>query len=85
MFPKKSLFLLFLSATPALFLFVPAQQKKLQAVLRHISREFDAGRQYTEKQVNEIIGRFHADTASLRRAMIDYKLMQRKDGKYWRV
>jgi hypothetical protein len=63
---------------------IPAQQKKLQAILRHIAREFETGRQYTEKQVNEIVARFHADTASLRRAMIDYKIMQRKDGKYWR-
>jgi DNA-binding transcriptional ArsR family regulator len=64
---------------------IPAQQKKLQAILRHIVKEFEMSRQYTEKQVNETLARFHADTASLRRAMIDYKLMQRADGKYWRV
>ncbi len=64
---------------------IPAQQKKLQAILRHILREFEAEKRYTEKQVNEIIGRFHADTASLRRALIDYKLMQRTNGIYWRA
>ncbi|HLF00582.1 MAG TPA: metalloregulator ArsR/SmtB family transcription factor [Anaerolineales bacterium] len=64
---------------------IPAQQKKLQAILRHIVKEFESGRQYSEKHVNEIVARFHADTASLRRAMIDHKLMQRSDGKYWRV
>ncbi|HLB49977.1 MAG TPA: metalloregulator ArsR/SmtB family transcription factor [Anaerolineales bacterium] len=64
---------------------IPAQQKKLQAILRHIVKAFEPGRQYTEGQVNEIIARFHADTASLRRAMTDFKFMQRADGKYWRT
>lgn len=64
---------------------IPAQQKKLQAILRHIVQEFERSRHYTENQVNEILARFHADTASLRRALISYKLMQRANGKYWRV
>ena len=64
---------------------IPAQYKKQQVVLRYIVKEFAPGREYTEKQVNEIIARFHPDTASLRRAMIDGKLMQRANGKYWRV
>jgi hypothetical protein len=64
---------------------IPAQFKKQLAVLRHIVKEFAPDRQYAEKQVNEIIARFHPDTASLRRAMIDHKLMQRAEGKYWRL
>jgi len=64
---------------------IPAQQKKLQAVLRHILREFEPQREYGERQVNEILARFHPDTASLRRAMIGYRLMQRAHGKYWRL
>jgi len=64
---------------------IPAQQKKLLAVLRHIVKEFEPGREYDEKQVNEIIARFHPDTARLRREMIGHKLMQRARGKYWRV
>jgi hypothetical protein len=64
---------------------IPAQQKKLRAILKHIVKAFEPSRQYTEGQVNEIIARFHADTASLRRAMIDFKFMQRADGKYWRT
>ena len=63
---------------------IPAQQKKLQAVLRHILQEFEPNREYGERQVNEILAGFHPDTASLRRAMISYKLMQRAHGKYWR-
>ena len=63
---------------------IPAQYKKQQVVLRHIVKTFESQRQYTEKQVNEILAQFHPDTASLRRAMIDTKLMARANGKYWR-
>ena len=64
---------------------IPAQQKKLQAVLRFLVKEFEPERQYGEKHVNETLARFHEDTASLRRAMIGYKLMRRAEGKYWRT
>lgn len=64
---------------------IPAQQKKLEALLKHIVKEFTPDRHYSEKQVNEMLARFHADTASLRRALIEIKLMRRADGKYWRV
>jgi DNA-binding transcriptional ArsR family regulator len=64
---------------------IPAQYKKQLAVLRYIVKEFAPGQQYAEKQVNEVIARFHPDTASLRRAMIDTQLMQRANGKYWRL
>jgi hypothetical protein len=66
---------------------IPAAQKKLQAVLRHIVRAFHPERRYTEKHVNQVLSRFHPDTASLRRYLISYKLMARDaDGAhYWRV
>jgi hypothetical protein len=64
---------------------IPAQQKKLLAVLRHVLKEFEPGREYSEKQVNDIIAHFHEDTASLRREMIGHKLMRRANGKYWRM
>jgi hypothetical protein len=64
---------------------IPAQQKKLLVVLRHIVQAFDDGRRYAEKDVNAILARYHADTASLRRELIGHKLMARKGGQYWRV
>jgi DNA-binding transcriptional ArsR family regulator len=64
---------------------IPAQQKKLQVVLRHVVQVFEPGREYVEKTINERLKRFHADTASLRRALIGYKLMARENGKYWRL
>lgn len=64
---------------------IPAQRKKREVVLRHILNDFKPGVHYTEKQVNEILGRFHEDTATLRREMIAYKLMGRAEGEYWRI
>jgi len=64
---------------------IPAQQKKLLAILRHLAIAFEPGRRYPEREVNEILARYHPDTASLRRALIDYKLMQRAQGQYWRL
>ncbi len=66
---------------------IPAQRKKLEAVLRHVVRAFEPGTRYSEQQVNEILSRFHEDTASLRRELVGSKLMQREGGggDYWRV
>ena len=66
---------------------IPAQRKKLEAVLRHIVKAFEPGKRYSEKQVNKILSGFHEDTASLRRELIGYGLMKREGGggEYWRV
>jgi DNA-binding HxlR family transcriptional regulator len=64
---------------------IPAQQKKREVILRHILKEFQPEVHYTEKQVNEILARFHDDTATLRREMIAYKMMKRVEGEYWRI
>src|SRR5947209_5515500 len=37
---------------------IPAQQKKLLVVLRHLLEQFEPGPAYPEKQVNEILARF---------------------------
>lgn len=65
---------------------IPAQMKKLEAILRYIVKSFKVGKRYTEKQVNEILSQYHEDTASLRRELIGYKLMKREGGggEYWR-
>jgi predicted transcriptional regulator len=65
---------------------IPAQRKKLEAVLRHVVKAFKPGKRYSEKQVNEILKNYHADTASLRRELVGAKLMKREGGggEYWR-
>lgn len=66
---------------------IPSQRKKLEAVLRHVVKAFDMGKRYNEKRVNEILAKYHEDTATLRRELIGYKLMERESGggEYWRV
>jgi len=65
----------------------PAQEKKFQSILRYVLKEFEPGRRYPEKEVNEIILRFNEDTASIRRGFIEYKMMAREGGggDYWRI
>jgi DNA-binding HxlR family transcriptional regulator len=64
---------------------VPAQRKKLEAVLRHVVKSFKLDRRYNEKQVNEILYRYYDDTATLRRELIGYGLMRRENNDYWRT
>ncbi len=66
---------------------IPAQRKKLEAVLRYVVKAFQPGKRYSERKVNEILGRFHEDTATLRRELVGYHLMEREGGggAYWRV
>ena len=66
---------------------LPAQQKKLEAILRYVVKAFDVGKRYSEKQVNEILSGYHEDTATLRRELVGFKLMQREGGggEYCRV
>jgi predicted transcriptional regulator len=66
---------------------LPAQRKKLEAILRYVVSAFDLGKRYSEKQVNEILSRYHEDTATLRRELVGFGLMQREGGggEYWRT
>jgi predicted transcriptional regulator len=64
---------------------LPAQRKKLEAVLRYAVQRFEFDARYTERQVNEILASLHDDTAAMRRGMIEVRLMDRDHGIYWRV
>jgi DNA-binding transcriptional ArsR family regulator len=65
---------------------IPVQRKKLDVILRFILPEFESGAKYSEKQVNEILARFHADTATLRRELIGGGMLARSRGgsEYWK-
>jgi predicted transcriptional regulator len=66
---------------------LPAQKKKLEAVLRYVVEAFEPGKRYTEKRVNEILKGYFHDTATLRRELVGFGLMKREGGgrEYWRV
>ena len=65
----------------------PAQQKKYEAILRHVAQSFEPRQRYSEEQVNEILSHFSDDYASLRRDLVAFGYMAREGGggDYWRV
>ena len=65
---------------------IPSTDNKLLIILNFIVDVFSFDTNYTEKEVNTILRRFHPDTAALRRYLVDYGLMAREsDGtRYWR-
>jgi len=64
---------------------LPAQRKKLEVILRYVMRDFKPEMRYSEKQVNEILARYHPDTATLRRELVVNKILMRDSGgaEYW--
>jgi predicted transcriptional regulator len=66
---------------------IPSQRKKLLVILNRLVEAFKPGVEYSEKDVNEILARYHPDTASLRRELIGFRMMARAtDGsRYWRI
>ena len=64
---------------------IPAQYKKRRYVMEEIARSFEWGRLYDEKEVSAILRNFNDDFASLRREMIDQRIMMRENGRYWLV
>jgi hypothetical protein len=64
---------------------IPTQRAKKLIVLDRLAQEFDVGLRYSERQVNAILRRFHADVASLRRYLVDEGFLDRESGVYWRA
>ena len=64
---------------------IPTQRKKREIVLAQILEQFDFTREYPEKEVNEIILRYHEDFCTIRREMIAFGMMTRDHEIYKRV
>ena len=66
---------------------IPPAKNRLLIILNFIVDVFEFDTDYTEKEVNTVLRRFHVDTASLRRYLIDNGLMAREGNgsRYWRV
>jgi hypothetical protein len=63
---------------------IPAQLKKKLIVLEHLVSGLEPGNTYTEKEINEYIGRFHEDYATIRREFIMHQYMFRDNQIYER-
>jgi DNA-binding transcriptional ArsR family regulator len=61
---------------------IPVKRKKRVAVLQRLMSGFEAGRDYSERDVNAILGRSHDDVATLRRELVGYGFMSRTGNTY---
>lgn len=66
---------------------IPAARAKRLAALDVFAQDFEPGVHYTEKQVNLLIGKRFADTAAIRRYLVDEGFLEREGGggRYWRA
>lgn len=64
---------------------IPSNRGKRRVVLDFLGGQFEPGRVYPEEQVNYLLGRFHADYAALRRALVEEEVLERREGFYWRT
>ncbi len=66
----------------------PKKAAERTAVLEYFAERFEAGKDYTEMEVNAVIGSLHAfsDNSGLRRELITAKMLNRTpDGRrYWK-
>ena len=63
----------------------PTRRKLRQVALAWLAGQFLPGRDYTEKEVNAVIGAFYDDICLLRRELVDFRFLDReRDGsRYW--
>lgn len=64
---------------------IPAQWKKERIVLEEIVKAFDYNKSYTEREVNIILADYYDDFCTVRRGMIDARLLARNEDRYWRL
>ena len=63
---------------------IPTRRLRRQVVLERLIAEFDPARTYTEREVNEVLRRFHEDVCTLRREFVMNGMMVRAKGVYRR-
>jgi hypothetical protein len=64
---------------------IPTSRQKRLVVLDWLVQDFEPGVRFSEPMVNLILGKRHADTAALRRYLVDEGLLDRAGGEYWRA
>lgn len=64
---------------------IPAQRKKERICLEEIAKELELGRPYLERELNQVLLRFHQDYCTLRRDMISEGILRREEGLYTRL
>lgn len=64
---------------------IPAQRKKERICLEEIAKELELDRPYPERELNQVLLRFHQDYCTLRRDMISEGILRREEGLYTRL
>jgi len=72
---------------------LPSKDAKRRVVLEHLAQRFEPGERYTERQVDAILRGMlvpreeggEADHVSIRRYLVDYRMLDREAGEYWRT
>ena len=65
---------------------LPAKRSLRRPVLERLVDEFEPWRTYTEREINEVLRRFHDDVAALRREMVaEHLLVRTRAGVYKRT
>ena len=65
---------------------IPARLEKKLAVLHHIAKDLSSDLKYPEKELNQIIAKYHPDTAAIRRHMVEFKILDRNQQSiYWLI
>lgn len=64
---------------------IPVQRKKKLICYERIAEQFEIGKVYEEKEVNEIISPIHEDYCTIRRDMISEGIFKRENGRYVRL
>jgi hypothetical protein len=64
---------------------IPVSPAKRMVVLDWLAQAFEPGKTYSEQMVNLALGQRHADTAALRRYLVDNGFLERAEGRYWRA
>lgn len=63
----------------------PAQRKKYVICIEEIAKAFEIGKQYPERELNEIIERYHEDYCGIRREMLAEGILSREGTVYTRL
>ncbi len=64
---------------------IPARERKRQVILRYLAEhDFEDGRDYPEREVDQRLALRHRDVAALRRYLVDSGYMARQAGIYQR-
>lgn len=64
----------------------PAQEKKYLVLLKHIAKEIDSQKKYTEQEISDFLEVYSDDYSKLRRDLVEYGFLKREGGggKYWK-